>query len=96
MVSPAVPHMSEVAYSGDYVRPAWLGSREVAIEWDSTFHDVHCILAFRRYFKAKESGRHVCARDIHPGHIRHCLDKLDAVHFKPGPMTRHDPKRDMY
>ncbi|KAH7323273.1 hypothetical protein B0I35DRAFT_477146 [Stachybotrys elegans] len=90
------PHMTQVADRGDYVRPAWLGSREVAIEWDTSFHDAHCILALRRYFKAKESGRHVCARDINPGHIKHCLDKLDAVHFKPGNMTQHEPKQYMY
>ncbi|KAI8623294.1 hypothetical protein F5Y19DRAFT_458956 [Xylariaceae sp. FL1651] len=90
------PHMTEVADRGDYVRPAWLGSRKVAIEWDSTFHDAHCILAFRRYFKAKETGKHVCARDIYPGHIKHCLDKLDAKYFIPGEMTRHEPKQYMY
>ncbi|KAI0153135.1 hypothetical protein GGR57DRAFT_467793 [Xylariaceae sp. FL1272] len=90
------PHMTAVADRGDYVRPAWLGSREVGIEWDSMFHDAHCILAFRRYFKAKESGRHVCARDIYPGHIKHCLDKLDAKYFVPGEMTRHEPKQYMY
>ncbi|KAK3312427.1 hypothetical protein B0H66DRAFT_644634 [Apodospora peruviana] len=90
------PHMAQLVDERDYIRPAWLGSRDVAVEWDSTFHNAHCVLALRRYFWAKESGRHVCPRDIDPGHIGHCLDALDAAMFTPGPMTEHEPKRYMY
>ncbi|KHO11343.1 hypothetical protein MAA_11158 [Metarhizium robertsii ARSEF 23] len=90
------PHMAAVVDASDYIRPAWLGSKSILIEWDSTFHDGHCILALRRYFKAKETGRHVCPRDIDPAHILHCLNTLEKSILKSGPMSRHSPPSYMY
>ncbi|KAI1379812.1 hypothetical protein F4677DRAFT_464051 [Hypoxylon crocopeplum] len=90
------PHMAAVVDVRDYIRPAWLGSKSILIDWDPTFHDAHCVLALRRYFKAKETGRHVCPRDIDPGHILHCLNMLEKTIFKPGPMTRQNPQGHMH
>ncbi|KAI2625809.1 hypothetical protein GGR54DRAFT_654184 [Hypoxylon sp. NC1633] len=52
------PHMAAVVDARDYIRPAWLGSMSIMIDWDQTFHDAHCVLALRRNWKAKETGRH--------------------------------------
>lgn len=61
---------------------------------DESFHTAHCVLALRRYWWAKESGMHVCPRDIDYRHIKHCLDSLDELAFpsgERGPVV-HDPE----
>jgi len=72
----------------NYLRPSWLGSLVVgeSLAWDEKFHFAHCVLALRRYWWAKESGRHVCGRDVDFGHVEHCLGYLDEKVFTPGPM----------
>jgi hypothetical protein len=54
------------------------------LEIDHGFHIAHCILAMKRYWKAMESGMHVCPRDVNHGHIGHCfvvLEQLVIVDF---------------
>ncbi|KAK0620910.1 hypothetical protein B0T14DRAFT_522352 [Immersiella caudata] len=84
------PHLQRVVETKQYIRPAWLGSLDILVPWDHEFHMAHCVLAFRRYWKARESGTHVCPRDIDHNHIKHCLDWFDEYAFPPGPMTVYE------
>lgn len=90
------PHYTEIVEKKNYIRPSWLGSWNVGVPWDKQFHDAHCALVIRRYFNAKESGKHVCGRDIDYGHVKHCIDSMDAKAFPPGPMVKEDPPMWMY
>ncbi|KAF2109807.1 hypothetical protein BDV96DRAFT_475220, partial [Lophiotrema nucula] len=78
------PYMKGLIDCMEYIHPAWLGSENISVLWDAQFHFAHCVLALRRYWKAKESGRHVCGRDIDFAYMKHCLDSLDAKAFPPG------------
>ncbi|PVH73091.1 hypothetical protein DL98DRAFT_431969 [Cadophora sp. DSE1049] len=80
------PHLQEIIERHDYLRPSWLGSSQIAVPWDEQFHFAHCVLALRRYWVAKETGAHLCGRDIDYAHMKHCLDSLDEKAFPPGPM----------
>ncbi|KAK4441934.1 hypothetical protein QBC34DRAFT_453401 [Podospora aff. communis PSN243] len=84
------PHLQRIVETKQYIRPAWLGSLDIRVPWDHEFHLAHCVLAFRRYWKARESGTHVCPRDIDHNHIKHCLDWFDEYAFPPGPMTVYE------
>lgn len=79
------PGMRHVVETRSYLRPSWLGSLNVSVPWDDQFHFAHCIVAMRRYWKAKETGTHVCPRDISPTHVQHFLNWLDGIVFKPEP-----------
>ena len=79
------PEMQEVIDNRDYVRPSWMGSLNMTVPWDDQFHFAHCVLALRRYWKAKETGKHVCGRDIDYLHIDHCLGSLEKRVFIDGP-----------
>ena len=79
------PEMQQVIDNRDYVRPSWMGSLNMMVPWDDQFHFAHCVLALRRYWKAKETGRHVCGRDIDYLHIDHCLGSLEKRVFIDGP-----------
>lgn len=79
------PEMQEVIDNRDYIRPSWMGSLDMMVPWDDQFHYAHCILALRRYWKAKETGKHVCGRDIDYLHIDHCLSSLERSAFIDGP-----------
>ncbi|PVI01718.1 hypothetical protein DM02DRAFT_501325, partial [Periconia macrospinosa] len=61
---------------------------------DEAFHMAHCVLALRRYWWARESGTHVCPRDIDYRHMKHCLDSLDEMAFPGGERgpTHHEPE----
>jgi hypothetical protein len=39
----------------------------------------------RRYWQAKETGKHVCPRDLDYAHIKHCFNVLDEFAFIDGP-----------
>ena len=90
------PEVQQVVEDLNYVRPAWLGSLDMMVPWDSQFHFAHCVLALRRYWKAKESGKHVCGRDIDYAHISHCLDALEKRVFIDGPREEMDPPQYLY
>jgi hypothetical protein len=90
------PEMQEVIDNGDYIRPAWMGSLNMRVPWDDQFHFAHCVLALRRYWKAKESGHHVCGRDIDYLHMEHCLESLEERVFIEGPRDTYDYPMNMY
>jgi hypothetical protein len=72
------PAMNQIRLNHDHLNETWLSSPAVdQVPADDLFHFSHCALALRRYIKAKETGRHVCGRDIDYEHIHHCLDALD-------------------
>ena len=90
------PEMQQVIDNRDYIRPSWMGSLNMVVPWDNQFHFAHCVLALRRYWKAKETGRHVCGRDIDYLHIQHCLSSLEERAFIDGPRQIEDPPTVMY
>lgn len=65
---------------------------------DDLFHFSHCVLALRRYIKAKQTGKHVCGRDIDEEHMHHCLDSFDWWAFPDGEMGQklENPKRPLW
>lgn len=75
------PEMRDVIRSRKFLRPSWLGSLDILVPWDKEFHLAHCVLTMRRYWKAKETGKHVCSRDIDHNHIQHCLNWFDGMVF---------------
>jgi hypothetical protein len=90
------PEMQQVIDNRDYIRPSWMGSLNMMVPWDEQFHFAHCVLALRRYWKAKETGRHVCGRDIDYLHIDHCLSSLENRVFVDGTRKIEDPPTYMY
>lgn len=90
------PEMEQIRQNGDYLNTSfWEDPYAVQIATDPLFHPAHCLLALRRYWRARETGRHVCPRDIDFHHVKHCLDSLDAVLFvddvsKKGPLLPLD------
>jgi hypothetical protein len=90
------PEVQQVVENLNYLRPAWLGSLDMMVPWDNQFHFAHCVLALRRYWKAKESGKHVCGRDIDHAHINHCLEALEDRVFIEGPRVEMDPPQYLY
>ena len=90
------PVMDRIRLNQDYLNETWLSSAATdQVPTDDLFHFSHCVLALRRYVKGKETGRHVCGRDIDHHHMRHCLDALDWWAFpKTGRMESFpNPKR---
>lgn len=73
------PEANQIRLNGDYMNETWLSDPQLVdqVPVDSMFHFSHCVLAIKRYVKAKETGRHVCARDVDYEHMKHCLDSLD-------------------
>ncbi|KAF1968960.1 hypothetical protein BU23DRAFT_478482 [Bimuria novae-zelandiae CBS 107.79] len=71
----------------------WRSPRSLPLKIDHEFHVAHCVLTMKRYWKARESGRHVCPRDIDHGHISHCFGVLESYAFS-GFETQHrmDPQ----
>ena len=90
------PEMQEVIDKRNYVNPSWMGSLQMKVPWDDQFHFAHCVLALRRYWKAKETGKHVCGRDIDYLHIDHCLGALEKRVFIDGPREQTSPQWYMY
>lgn len=88
------PQLWEVYRDGQYLDGDYLAAASSnMIRVDLRFHLSHCVLALRRYWDAKESGKHICARDLDPGHIEHCLNSLDEWAF---PADGVPPKHNVY
>ncbi|KAF5611496.1 DUF3328 domain protein [Fusarium subglutinans] len=77
--------MSTAVKERSFIRPSWLGSLHMIVPWDDEFHLAHCVVTLKRYWKAKETGKHVCPRDIAPNHIEHCLNWFEGYVFRPEP-----------
>lgn len=77
--------MSTAVRERSFIRPSWLGSLHMVVPWDDEFHLAHCVVTLKRYWKAKETGKHVCPRDIAPNHIEHCLNWFEGYAFRPEP-----------
>ncbi|GKZ22398.1 hypothetical protein AbraIFM66951_011566 [Aspergillus brasiliensis] len=53
------PEMERVRQTGDYLNTSfWEDPYAVQIPTDALFHPAHCLLAVRRYWIARETGRH--------------------------------------
>lgn len=79
------PEMDQIRLDESYLNETFLSDPySIQVPSDNTFHMAHCVLALRRYWKAKESGKHVCPRDIDFTHMKHCLDALDEWAFPDG------------
>ncbi|CAI6277907.1 unnamed protein product [Periconia digitata] len=77
--------MNRIRTSGDHMNETWIGSEAIDnVPTDGVFHVAHCVLAVRRYVKAKESGHHVCGRDIDKEHFNHCMEVLDWWAYPEG------------
>jgi hypothetical protein len=77
--------MNRIRTSGDHMNETWLSSLAIDnVPTDGVFHVAHCVLAVRRYVKAKESGHHVCGRDIDKEHLNHCMEVLDWWAYPEG------------
>lgn len=80
------PEADQIRLNGDYLKQSFLSDHEaIRVPADNRFHMAHCVMAVRRYWWARESGHHVCPRDIDFNHIQHCLDALDSWAFPEGP-----------
>ena len=80
------PEMNQIRLNHDYLKEEFLGNPEaIQVPADKAFHMSHCVRAVRRYWQARETGKHVCARDIDHRHMKHCLDALDMWAFPEGP-----------
>ena len=95
------PEVNQIRLNQSYINETWLNSPLInQVPVDDMFHFSHCVLAIKRYIKAKETGRHVCGRDLDHEHMKHCLDALDWWAFpdpggKPGD-TVPNPKHDFW
>jgi hypothetical protein len=79
------PEMDQIRLNGLYLNGTWLNSPAInQVPTDELFHFAHCVLAVKRYIKARDTGRHVCGRDIDREHVQHCLDALDWWAFPEG------------
>jgi hypothetical protein len=77
--------MNRIRTSGDHMNETWLSSPAIDnVPTDGVFHVAHCVLAVKRYVKAKESGHHVCGRDIDKEHFNHCMEVLDWWAYPEG------------
>lgn len=80
------PEADAIRVRGDYLKKSFLGDPSaIQVPADKEFHMAHCVLAVRRYWRARETGKHVCPRDIDFKHMQHCLDALDMWAFPEGP-----------
>ncbi|KAH8668243.1 hypothetical protein BGZ60DRAFT_408899 [Tricladium varicosporioides] len=81
------PNFEAVRSSGDYLNETFYKhALQAQLEIDHPFHVTHCILVMKRYWRARESGRHVCPRDLDHAHIAHCFEVLEelAIDGLPG------------
>lgn len=80
------PEANQIRLNEDYLKESFLSDPSaIQVPADKQFHMAHCVLAVRRYWRARETGRHVCPRDIDYKHMKHCLDALDTWAFPKGP-----------
>lgn len=74
------PQFQEVAQSKDYLNETfWLEPKTHPLPIDHQFHVTHCVLVLKRYWRARESNRHVCPRDLDHTHLKHCFTVLEAL-----------------
>ncbi|RDL38082.1 uncharacterized protein BP5553_05515 [Venustampulla echinocandica] len=79
------PEVDAVRLNESYSKESFLSDPfAIQIPIDDLFHPAHCVLALRRYWQAKETGKHVCPRDLDRRHMKHCLDSLDEYLFFEG------------
>ncbi|KAL2060785.1 hypothetical protein VTL71DRAFT_9427 [Oculimacula yallundae] len=80
------PEMEAIRSSKDYLNSSFHDSPlSLKIPVDLPFHTAHCVRVLRRYWVAKETGRHVCPRDLDHDHVEHCLKALEDIAFIEGP-----------
>lgn len=79
------PEKNQIRLNQDYIKDEFLSDpAQIQVPSDHAFHMAHCVRALRRYWQAKETGKHVCPRDIDYRHMQHCLDSLDEWAFPDG------------
>lgn len=79
------PEKNQIRLNRDYLNETFLADpNRMHVPTDMAFHMAHCVRALRRYWQAKETGHHVCPRDIDFRHMKHCLDALDEWAFIDG------------
>ncbi|KAH8807287.1 hypothetical protein F5884DRAFT_788890 [Xylogone sp. PMI_703] len=79
------PEKDRIRLNQDYLKESFLGDPDqIQVPTDKAFHMAHCVRALRRYWQAKETGKHVCPRDIDYRHMKHCLDSMDQWAFPDG------------
>jgi len=79
------PEKNQIRLDQRYIDDSFLGDPDqIKVPSDKQFHMAHCVRALRRYWQAKETGKHVCPRDIDYRHMKHCLDSMDEWAFPDG------------
>ncbi|PVI03244.1 hypothetical protein DM02DRAFT_521136 [Periconia macrospinosa] len=79
------PEKNKIRLEQKYINDSFLGDPDqIQVPSDKQFHMAHCVRALRRYWQAKETGKHVCPRDIDYRHMKHCLDSMDEWAFPDG------------
>ncbi|KAF2822096.1 hypothetical protein CC86DRAFT_253682, partial [Ophiobolus disseminans] len=79
------PEIKQIMGEEMYLNESWLASAAVnEVPVDDLFHFSHCVLALKRFFLARQTGHHVCGRDIAEEHIRHCVESLEWWAFPDG------------
>jgi len=79
------PEKNQIRLDQKYLNESFLGDPDqIQVPSDKQFHMAHCVRALRRYWQAKETGKHVCPRDIDYRHMKHCLDSMDEWAFPDG------------
>jgi hypothetical protein len=79
------PEKNQIRLDQRYINNSFLGDPDqIKVPSDKQFHMAHCVRALRRYWQAKETGKHVCPRDIDYRHMKHCLDSMDEWAFPDG------------
>ncbi|EAT86296.2 hypothetical protein SNOG_06465 [Parastagonospora nodorum SN15] len=79
------PEKNQIRMDQRYINDSFLGDPDqIKVPSDKQFHMAHCVRALRRYWQAKETGKHVCPRDIDYRHMKHCLDSMDEWAFPDG------------
>lgn len=79
------PEKNQIRLDQRYINDSFLGDPDqIKVPSDKQFHMAHCVRALRRYWQAKETGKHVCPRDIDYRHMKHCLDSMDEWAFPDG------------
>lgn len=76
------PWFAEIRASKAYLNESyWRDARSFPLAYDKEFHVAHCVMAAKRYWKARETNHHVCPRDLDHHHISHCFDILESHAF---------------
>ena len=83
------PEWEAIRINKDYLNETFYkhyDHQHAQLRIDRDFHVTHCILVMKRYWRAKQTGRHVCPRDVYDKHIGHCFDVLEhlAIDDLPG------------